>query len=214
MVLPARVSADAPALDSGQLSNISTYIDVLLRWNSRINLTAVRDPEQIVRRHFGESLFAARILFPDVHGQSFVRVIDVGSGAGFPGIPIKLWCPPASVTLVESNHKKVAFLREVIRAITLMNINVFDRRGEEYPGPPADVVTVRAVERFEDTLPMAARLADPGGRLALLIGESQVRVAMDLQPGVQWDKGLRLPESSSRVLLIGRVNRDVKEPSL
>src|SRR4030081_672019 len=88
--------------------NISTYIDILLRWNARINLTAIRDPEEIVTRHFGESLFAARHLFPGANradskdapanskpqpSTSNTRVADLGSGAGFPGIPIKLWDP-------------------------------------------------------------------------------------------------------------------------
>src|ERR1700732_3368343 len=87
--------------------HISTYIDILLRWNARINLTAIRDPEEIVTRHFGESLFAARHLFPKIYAVSSVlkdfdsandqrpatndRVADLGSGAGFPGLPIKLW---------------------------------------------------------------------------------------------------------------------------
>ena len=108
---------------------ISTYIDILLRWNARINLTAVRDPEEIVTRHFGESLFAARYLFPATTSvgtaalgcaperSSAVRVADLGSGAGFPGIPIKLWAPQVALTLIESNQKKVAFLREVARAM-------------------------------------------------------------------------------------------------
>jgi 16S rRNA (guanine527-N7)-methyltransferase len=203
---PARVSAGSPALDSQQLSSILTYINVLLRWNSRMNLTAVREPEQIVRRHFGESLFAARLLFPDAQDQSPVRVIDLGSGAGFPGIPMKLWHPRASVTLIESNSKKVAFLREVIRAITLIDINVFDGRGEEYSGPPGDVVTGRAVEKFEDTLPVAANLVAPGGRLSLLIGEPQVQAAKKALPWFQWGDVAAIPESSSRVLFVGRRN--------
>src|SRR3989442_14834828 len=90
-----------PLVES-QLQAISTYIDMLLRWNARINLTAVRQPEEIVTRHFGESLFAARRLFPATMADNQPpadhqrpttnnRVIDVGSGAGFPGIPIKIW---------------------------------------------------------------------------------------------------------------------------
>ena len=213
MALPARVPSGLPALDSEQLRHILTYINVLLRWNSRVNLTAVREPEQIVRRHFGESLFAARFLFPDVHGQSAVRIIDVGSGAGFPGIPVKLWCPPASVTLIESNHKKVAFLREVIRSMTLMDINVFGGRAEAFQGHGGDVVTVRAVEKFEDTLPTAAKLVAPGGKLALLIGETQVQVAKSLQPNIRWNEAVPLPESSNRVLLVGDVNLDQNESS-
>src|SRR5690348_9200897 len=143
-------------LSTEQLGHISTYIDLLLRWNARINLTAIRDPEDIVTRHFGESLFAARHLFPIESGVGRARegvgggaasqgrvnsrettgalaperpndqrpttndrptIADIGAGAGFPGLPIKLWAPHISLTLIESNHKKAAFLKEVTRAL-------------------------------------------------------------------------------------------------
>src|SRR6267378_4523796 len=116
-----------PLVES-QLRDISTYIDILLRWNARMNLTAVRQPEEIVTRHFGESLFAAGHLFsrPELHdatvrepshprpsaafersgGAHSTRLIDVGSGAGFPGLPIKIWDAPTHLTLIESSQKK------------------------------------------------------------------------------------------------------------
>src|SRR2546425_8322910 len=127
---PGAEVSDGAALLPSQLRYISTYIDLLTRWNSRINLTAVRDPEEIVTRHFGESLFAARRLFPAPMADSQPpadhqrpttnnRVIDVGSGAGFPGIPIKIWAPQVHLTLIESNQKKTTFLKAVVRALTL-----------------------------------------------------------------------------------------------
>src|SRR5438094_5607441 len=96
-------------LSGAQAKQLSLYLDLLLKWNSKINLTAVRDPEEIVTRHFGESLFAARQLFPEPIAGT---VIDVGSGAGFPGIPIKIWNDAADLTLIESNQKKAVFLHE------------------------------------------------------------------------------------------------------
>src|SRR5882672_5561973 len=122
------------SLNPAQLRCISMYIDILLQWNERINLTAVREPEEIVTRHFGESIFAARRLFPvagDSSGKT-VHVIDVGSGAGFPGLPIRIWAPQIRLTLIESNQKKATFLREVVRSITLTNVNVFDGRAGAY----------------------------------------------------------------------------------
>ena len=99
---------------------LQAYLALLLRWNARINLTAIRDPEQIVTRHFGESLFAARVLRDAgafaPSGQSPRSLADVGSGAGFPGVPIKLLVPEIRLTLIESRNKKATFLREVIRA--------------------------------------------------------------------------------------------------
>jgi 16S rRNA (guanine527-N7)-methyltransferase len=187
-----------------QLNQISIYIDLLLRWNGRINLTAIRDPEQIVTRHFGESLFAARHLLPQHQiALSPVRVVDVGSGAGFPGLPLKIWSPPTAVTLIESNHKKATFLREIIRALTLTSIDVFPNRAEAYPKASAGLVTLRAVEKFESALPVAAGLIAPQGRLALLVGESQTAIAHQALSSLTWSRPLPLPGSQSRVLLIG-----------
>jgi 16S rRNA (guanine527-N7)-methyltransferase len=253
-------SDEEPAvLSPAQLQHISTYIDILLRWNARINLTAIRDPEEIVTRHFGESLFAARHLFPEEYRvgyrgfgdreraalQGRVRhteesgalapevtaAADLGSGAGFPGIPIKLWAPHLALTLIESNHKKTAFLREVVRALTLTNVNIFPGRAEQLlqadpgpsptsPGPTGedhahiveqsqssapgrfDLVTLRAVERFATVLPVAATLVSPGGRLALLIGASQLDQAQSSLPTLAWDPPLPVPQSQSRTLLV------------
>ncbi|MGO9126699.1 MAG: 16S rRNA (guanine(527)-N(7))-methyltransferase RsmG [Terriglobales bacterium] len=189
-------------LSAPQLNSISTYIDLLLRWNARINLTSVRQPEAVVTRHFGESLFAARHLFPEPGSPA--SLIDFGSGAGFPGVPIKLWAPQLHLTLVESNHKKVAFLRQLARTLTLTDIDIFPGRAETYAGPLADVVTLRAVERFSSALPIAARLVAPGGRLALLIGKAQIAQATELLPGAAWNAPIPLPLSASRVLLTGR----------
>ena len=186
-------------LSDYQLSQISAYVDVLLKWNARMNLTAVRDPEQIVQRHFGESFFAARHL---LQTDSVVSLADVGSGAGFPGIPMKLYAPGAQVTLIEAHGKKATFLREVIRALALTNIDVFGGRAEQWQHQ-ADLVMLRAVEKFEEVLPVATGLVRTGGRLAVLIGENQVGKAASLLPGA-WDNSLPIPESRERVLKVWR----------
>jgi 16S rRNA (guanine527-N7)-methyltransferase len=131
-------------------------------------------------------------------------VLDIGSGAGFPGLPMKLWAPAISLRLVESNHKKATFLREVVRTLTLTDVNVITDRAETLTDtiPAADVVTLRAVERFDAILPVAAHLVSPSGRLALLIGSSQLpalqTLALDFHPAAT----IRIPESQSRVLSI------------
>ncbi len=215
----------SPANDQGlttvDLERISTYIDLLLRWNTRINLTAIRDPEEIVTRHFGESLFAARLLFPNSFAApassalKAVEVADLGSGAGFPGLPIKLWAPHISLTLIESSQKKATFLREVVRALTLTSVNILNARaqdlvegserlGKDQPGSGQsfDVVTLRAVERFEAILPVAATLVAPEGRLALLIGSPQLELAVAALPTLSWDDPVPVPISRSRVVAI------------
>ena len=213
---PIAGSGEPARLSSPQLESISTYIDILIRWNARINLTAIRDPEDIVTRHFGESLFAARHLFPlgtaalDCPEQSgrgcspersSASLADLGSGAGFPGLPIKLWAPHISVTLIESNHKKTTFLREVTRALTLTDVNVQNARAETLASR-FQIVTLRAVERFESILPIAASLVAPSGRLALLIGRTQAAQAFTLLPHLIWHEPIAIPNSAARILLL------------
>ena len=198
-----------------QLRQLSVYLGLLLRWNQRTNLTALRDAESIVTRHFGESLFVAAQLFPDsasplpgAENAALPHVVDVGSGAGFPGIPIHIWSSPIKSTLVESNNKKVAFLREVCRALTLMNIDVFAGRAEDFP-TRADVVTLRAVDRFDTILPVAADRVAPAGRLALLITSAQTKSAYALKE-FAWTSPTPIPASTSRIVFIGERKEEPK----
>jgi 16S rRNA (guanine527-N7)-methyltransferase len=224
-----------PSLSPSQLDQISTYIDLLLRWNARINLTAIRHPEEIVTRHFGESFFLACHLFPppchpersqarseaigsakskacpelaegDPYPSTAPRVLDIGSGAGFPALPLKLWAPQIHLTLIESNHKKAAFLREVARALTLTNINVITDRAEVLAARPdfprAEVVTLRAVEHFAAILPQAVTLMAPSATLALLIGAAQIPHLTTLT-ALKWCPQIPVPQSHTRVLSIG-----------
>jgi len=197
---------EAGSLKPEALDRISTYIDLLQRWNARVNLTAIRDEEEIVTRHFGESFMAARLLFPPFSCVPSVvkglKVADVGSGAGFPGVPLKLWAPEISLTLIESNHKKATFLKELIRALTLTDINIQTTRAEAVAPSSFDVVTLRAVERFESVLTIASRLVGPGGRLALLIGSAQLPTAQSILPGLVWSAPIAIPDSQSRILAI------------
>jgi 16S rRNA (guanine527-N7)-methyltransferase len=223
-------------LSQSQLDQISTYIDLLLRWNARINLTAIRHPEEIVTRHFGESFFLARHLFPKSVARTLLpanansthlpatsqlsepfapRVLDIGSGAGFPALPLKLWAPHIHLTLVESNHKKAAFLREVARALTLTNIDVITDRAEVLAARPdfprAQVVTLRAVEHFATILPQAVTLLAPSAALALLIGAAQIPDLTTLTT-VKWHPPIPVPQSQTRVLSIG-IHQKSGEPS-
>jgi 16S rRNA (guanine527-N7)-methyltransferase len=186
-------------LDETRLRAISIYIDLLLKWNVRINLTAIREPNEIVQRHFGESLFAAKYLL----GQQMPRTaIDVGSGAGFPGVPFAMLAHEVQVTLIESQQKKATFLKELVYALGLKHVKVFSDRAESYPGT-ADLTMLRAVEKFEQTLPMAIRLTKAGGRIALMIGSGQVESARRVGTEVHWSGAVSVPRSNSRELLVG-----------
>jgi 16S rRNA (guanine527-N7)-methyltransferase len=196
--------AGGEKLAGSVLENLSLYLEILLRWNARVNLTAVRDADGIVTRHFGESLLVGRVL-RDMAAlpAEGATLADVGSGAGFPGVPIKLLLPHVGLTLIEANHKKATFLREVIRGLKLEGAQVVWGRAETLE-QCADVVTLRAVEQFERVLPVAAKLVAPGGRLCLLIGTSQIFSARRRAgEGWTWREPVAVPQSSERAVLIG-----------
>lgn len=205
-----------PGLSQSQLQCVSNHLDLLLQWNSKINLTSLRSPEEIVTRHFGESFFLAHNFFPNEPMNQWadepMTCIDVGSGAGFPGMPLKIYVPSLRVTLIESHNKKAIFLKEVVRKNRLIDINIFSGRAEAFaaslgphgPVHSAQLVTMRAVERFQQILPLAASLLSPQGRLALLIGSSQVLRAHNLLPLLFWQPPIPIPLSRSRVLLIAQ----------
>ena len=186
------------SLSPEQLQHIALYLDLLLKWNSKISLTAIRNPEEIIRRHFGESLFAGEQL----QAESASSLADLGSGAGFPGLPIKIMAPQLQVTLIESLQKKAIFLREVIRTLELKNVIVHAGRGEDF-ALKTQILTMRAVEKFEASLPIAASLVQQGGKLGLLIGAAQASTAKTALPDFEWQEPISVPESRERILLAG-----------
>ncbi len=146
-----------PEPSEGLLEQLSTYLDLLIKWNARTNLTAIRDPEEIVRRHFGESLFAAR------HLPQCSSLLDLGSGAGFPGLPIQIARPELKVILAESQNKKATFLREVVRTLGL-STEIWGERAESIPVDRRfDVVTLRAVDDPNVAVGLAFSLLKKGG---------------------------------------------------
>lgn len=189
---------DGYPLSASQIKDVVLYIDLLQKWNRTINLTAIRQPEEIVRRHFGESLFAARhLLAPD----SADEVIDVGSGAGFPGAVLKIFAPSIRLTLIESHGKKAIFLRELSRVLHLDDVRVVQERAERFQEKAA-LVTFRAVEKFENVLRTAGSMVSPKGCLGVMIGASQLSAAASILPG-RWQSA-PIPEAESRVLAIWR----------
>ena len=131
-------------LSPDQIDRFSRYADRLIEWNARFNLTAITEPREIVIKHFLDSLSAARSVPPAA------RVIDVGAGAGFPGLPIKIARPAVSLTLLEATRKKCEFLRAMIDELHLTNMLVVNARAEDAAHNPAhresyDVAIARAV---------------------------------------------------------------------
>jgi len=181
-------SPHEPRIPDNLYRQLSAYLDLLLKWNARTNLTAIRDPQEIVRRHFGESLFAAR------HLDAPETLLDLGSGAGFPGVPIAMLYPEIAVTLAESQHKKASFLRETVRTLQLANVEVWAARAETLPvARQFHTVTLRAVDDMEAALLAAKARILPGGRLAVLSTASQIPAG---------GRSVPLPNSQSGVLYL------------
>jgi 16S rRNA (guanine527-N7)-methyltransferase len=176
-------------------AQLSVYLDLLLRWNARTNLTAIRDPEEIVRRHFGESLFAAAHIAPLVSPTA--TLLDFGSGAGFPGLPIQLLLPNFSVTLAESQGKKASFLREAIRTLSL-GTEVWGGRVETMPQDSRfDVVTMRAVDKMEIALGAGRARVATGGQLIVLGGKGLAGDLPNARP-------ISIPEALDSLLYLER----------
>ena len=194
-------SAGLPELDPERAGQFHTYLELLMRWNERMNLTAIRDKEGILTRHFVECIACARVVPEDIG-----TLLDFGSGAGFPGIPIALCRPEIFVTLAESQSKKAAFLHEALRTLAL-GAKVFSGRAEQI-GSTFDCVTLRAVDRMDNAVRAASSLVSPRGWLALMIARRDVEV---LQGGVgnvfKWAAPVSLPGSGDGVVLLGRAER-------
>jgi 16S rRNA (guanine527-N7)-methyltransferase len=194
-------------LDSRQLSQIARYLNLLLRWNQAVNLTAIRDPEQIVTRHFGESMYLK--VFRELRGT----LLDVGSGAGFPGLALKIAEPRLLTVLLEPVAKKRAFLKEVARECGLNEVEVRGERVEQYCAErraTVDTMTVRAVGAFESVLSSALRcLGSNGGELCLWLtrregGALSVR-CRNLMEEFRWQPAISVPLSREREIWLGAV---------
>jgi 16S rRNA (guanine527-N7)-methyltransferase len=157
-------------LTIGQLETFGRYRELLLEWNERINLTAITDPAAIVTYHFLDSLACLLAVPPDQRGAAML--IDVGSGGGFPGIPLAIALPGWQVTLLEATGKKVRFLEAAVRVLELGNARVLQGRAEEVAHLVAyrgryDIATARAVAALPTLLEYCAPFVRPGGLLVL-----------------------------------------------
>ena len=182
-----------------QVQHIQQYMRMLLTWNESINLTAIRDPLEILYRHFCESMYATAVISLD-NG----RLADVGSGGGFPGLPLKILRPELEVCLVESNVKKATFLAEVVRDLQLNGARVLVSRYEEIDEEitPVDVVCSRAVGEFSAFLKWASSDRIQAKRALLWIGGRDLdEVRKD--EGWDWQEPIQIPQSLRRFLLLG-----------
>jgi 16S rRNA (guanine527-N7)-methyltransferase len=186
-------------MNDSQVGQIQEYIKLLLTWNEKVNLTAIRDPQDILHRHFCESMFPAKLV--DLDG---CRIADIGTGGGFPGLPLKILLPNAQIALVESSIKKAAFLAEVIRTLGLSNVNVvvsrYEELGEEIA--PIDYLCARALGDFGGFLAWAATNSVGAKRAILWLGAKDVEEVEKVK-GWTWESPVAVPQSLRRVIMIG-----------
>ncbi len=186
-------------LDPRNAMQIIDYIDIILMWNRKINLTAIRDPLEILRLHVLESMYAATFV-PLERG----RLADVGSGGGFPGIPLKIIRPELEVFLVESSVKKATFLAEAARKLNLsgvrVHVNRYEDLGEEIA--PLDYVCSRALGEFDSFLFWAASRSVSARNVLLWIGGKDVE-AVRKHPSWTWQEPRLVPQSQQRYILLG-----------
>jgi 16S rRNA (guanine527-N7)-methyltransferase len=186
------------ALEPDLAARFGAYCELLLHWNARFNLTSVRNEDGILRRHFLESIICARAIPARIH-----TLLDLGSGAGFPGIPIALCRPEIAVTLAESTGKKATFLREALRVLDL-KAKVHAGRAETL-AVLFDAVALRAVDSMESAVSTAVGLAKVGGILLILTTEGSAEsLKTAAGEAMDWPQVLAIPGSESRILLIGK----------
>ena len=187
-----------PAYDD-QVLQIQQYINLLLAWNDKVNLTAIRDPLEILYRHFCESMLAG-ICIPVERG----RLADVGTGAGFPGLPLKILRPGLQLFLIESNIKKATFLAEVIRTLGLKDAQVLVRRYEELGEEiaPLDFACARALGEYPAFLDWAHREDLAAKEVVLWIGSQDLPEILKIQTW-EWREPIRVPNSLRRLLVVG-----------
>lgn len=194
-------------LSAGMSDRLVSYLEELLHWNRRINLTAIKDPEVAIEKHLVDSL----VLVPLLKGDE--RVLDLGSGGGFPGIPLKIALPSLRVFSVDAVQKKITFQRHVVRLLALDHFEAHHGRAEDLPqvlGAEYDVVVSRAFTSLLSFVKLAKPCLSPGGRIVAMKGAEGERELAEAQHRIEGlglicreVRRLRLPSSGAeRTLLI------------
>ncbi len=159
-----------------QLSKLEEYYNLLIEWNSKMNLTRITDKEEVYLKHFYDSLTIKKII--DLNDYN--TLCDIGTGAGFPGIVLKIFYPHLDIVLVDAREKKLKFLNEVIRKLNLKNIETKHIRAEEYTDK-FDIVTSRAVANIEKLMDYTMHLVKKNGKLIAMKGDISQELTEDVE---------------------------------
>jgi 16S rRNA (guanine527-N7)-methyltransferase len=188
-------SSQIAALPSKAYEQLAAYLEILERWNTRLNLTSLRSSEELLKRHLVECAFMAQNLPLDVNS-----LMDYGSGAGFPGMVIAICRPEIEVTLTEAHAKKASFLREVTRSVGVPTELYAGRVEDMEPARQFHTVSMRAVERMEQAIPIALKHVEH--YLAILTTTPLAANYRKLFFGLEWRADIDVPNSEQIVLAI------------
>jgi 16S rRNA (guanine527-N7)-methyltransferase len=205
--IAATLRPQGVVLSDAQTVQVQLYIATLVFWNERISLTSVADPFEILARHFAESLLGAA----NIPAAISKRLVDVGSGPGFPGLALKIVRPSFEVHLVEQNAKKAAFLSEIARTLELPDVHVHRAPYESLPPDIGrfDFVTCRALGGYTKLLKWSMeRLKGANGTVILWLGVEEAN-KVSREAGWSWNKPTLIPGSRQRVILVGTPNTEL-----
>ena len=199
------------------LASLAKYKDLLVEYNKKFNLTAIKSDEEIYLKHFYDSLTLIKAY--SLNGN--LKLLDIGTGAGFPGIVLKIFYPDLELTLLDSNHKKIAFLEVVIKELNLKNVTCINSRAENLPKTYReyfDIVTSRAVAHLRILLELSIPYLKVGGKLIAMKGLSEEEIKESAKILEKLDSTIvdtikfNLPiEGSNRSLVIVQKNKKTKE---
>lgn len=191
-------------LTEEKLEKLNKFYNLLIEWNKKINLTRIEKEDEVYLKHFYDSLTIAKV----VDLSKIKTLCDIGTGAGFPGIVLKIFYPNLKITLIDSLQKRVNYLNEIIKDLELDNIDAIHVRGEDYKGQ-YDVVTSRAVANIEKLLGYTMHLVSPTGIFVAMKGDIEKELTLDVKKKIEKkykiekiEKFLLPKENSNRSLVV------------
>ena len=191
-------------LTEEKLEKLNKFYNLLIEWNKKINLTRIEKEDEVYLKHFYDSLTIAKV----VDLSEIKTLCDIGTGAGFPGIVLKIFYPNLKITLIDSLQKRVNYLNEIIKDLGLDNIEAIHVRGEDYKGQ-YDVVTSRAVANIEKLLGYTMHLVSPTGIFVAMKGDIEKELTLDVKKKIEKkykiekiEKFLLPKENSNRSLVV------------
>lgn len=208
-------------LKKEQTEKFYKYMNLLLEWNEKINLTAITEPEEVILKHFVDSLTISKYIEKDS------KLVDMGTGAGFPGIPLKILRDDIEITLADSLNKRINFLNEVIKELNLKNIQTVHTRAEEFGKNKKyresfDIATSRAVANLSTLSEYLIPLVKPSGKTICMKGSEikeeveMAKKAIEILGGkIEQEESFNLPNSDMKrnVIIIKKVkNTPAKYP--